>query len=104
VFFQFRWDLTNKLHINHLYIAPGWDRTSDHRFRRPVLYPLSYGCLNSPFTASRAQLQGGLGFTPSLAIYGWIDGLQDEIINDLDVCVDRISQAGPTYRFLNGES
>ena len=23
--------------------APGWDRTSDHRFRRPVLYPLSYG-------------------------------------------------------------
>jgi hypothetical protein len=23
--------------------APGWNRTSDHRFRRPVLYPLSYG-------------------------------------------------------------
>ena len=24
--------------------APGWDRTSDHRIRSPVLYPLSYGC------------------------------------------------------------
>jgi hypothetical protein len=24
--------------------APGRDRTCDHRFRRPVLYPLSYGC------------------------------------------------------------
>ena len=23
--------------------APGWDRTIDSRFRRPVLYPLSYG-------------------------------------------------------------
>jgi hypothetical protein len=23
--------------------APGWTRTSGHRLRRPVLYPLSYG-------------------------------------------------------------
>ena len=22
--------------------APGWNRTSDTRFRKPVLYPLSY--------------------------------------------------------------
>lgn len=32
-----------RIHITHG--APGWDRTSDHRFRRPVLYPLSYGRL-----------------------------------------------------------
>jgi hypothetical protein len=41
-------------------IAPGWDRTSDHRFRRPVLYPLSYGCPTSVHTAGGSPLQGGL--------------------------------------------
>lgn len=25
--------------------APGWIRTSDHRIRNPMLYPLSYGCI-----------------------------------------------------------
>ena len=41
-----------------------------------------------------------------LAIYGWIYGLEDGLIKDLDVCVDRISQVGPTYRFQkeNAES
>ena len=34
-----------------------------------------------------------------LAIHGWIYGLADGLVKDLDVCIDRISQVGPRYRF-----
>jgi len=34
-----------------------------------------------------------------LAIHGWIYGLHDGLVKDLDVHIDRISQVGPTYRF-----
>ena len=34
--------LTRKRTVQHQSGAPGWNRTSDTRFRKPVLYPLSY--------------------------------------------------------------
>jgi carbonic anhydrase len=34
-----------------------------------------------------------------LAIHGWIYGLEDGLVKDLDVCIDRVSQVGPRYRF-----
>ena len=33
---------TRKARVRHRSGAPGWNRTSDTRFRKPVLYPLSY--------------------------------------------------------------
>lgn len=35
--------------------APGWDRTIDSRFRRPALYPLSYGRIGSLAALSQRQ-------------------------------------------------
>lgn len=35
---------------------PGWIRTSDPRFRRPLLYPLSYGTMQLFYTGFLADM------------------------------------------------
>jgi len=37
-----------------------------------------------------------------LAIHGWIYGLEDGVVKDLDVCMNSIEQVPPTYRFRRG--
>ena len=45
--------------------APGWDRTSDHRIRSPVLYPLSYGCSQKSREHSRKSRRTGQQMRPT---------------------------------------